>query len=531
MVKNKILIIYEDESFTRVLKDKLKGRNISIKIAGDLITALKFFEEESFDLVILDSYIKQPDGNFISYCKFVSFLKSLKSSENTHFILISSTIKPEIKSECFNSGISEVIFKPFSLEEFVIKVKNLLRNIENSKRIKDVFTTNEIIFDLVSKSVERRNILRTSKSQEYFHLVKHIFNTKLSPEGIILIESDVGGFRVYVYKKGDDEFKAYSFTGKYLIDEIGYRGNFVEDPEENIESLIYKYFSKDMKIRKFYGIRDGNLFALFINPEIELKDKLVKRDFFKSLLLSFKFTNTFIKDALEIGNSFKLLLISLAKASEANDEDTGEHVMRMKFYAEFIVRKLVEKELADFSELEIELLSHSAIVHDIGKINVDQRILFKKGRLTEEEMNEVKKHPIYGIKMLDRHPFLRLAREIILTHHEKFDGSGYPFGLKGKEIPLSGRIVSICDVYDALRAKRPYKRGYSHEKAVDTILHGDERTKPYHFDPDILKIFEENNEAFKEIYRESRLKRKRKGYKIFEKSNFTREDFKKLLNF
>jgi len=128
--------------------------------------------------------------------------------------------------------------------------------------------------------------------------------------------------------------------------------------------------------------------------------------------------------------------------------------------------------------------------------------LDKKGRLTEEEFELMKKHTLYGSLLIGDSSKFEIARKIALYHHEKYDGSGYPEGLKGDEIPLCAAIVSVVDVYDALRSERPYKPAFCHEKAVDIILNGDDRTKPEEFHPEVLKIFKEYEKEIKDLWEE-----------------------------
>jgi len=150
----------------------------------------------------------------------------------------------------------------------------------------------------------------------------------------------------------------------------------------------------------------------------------------------------------------------------------------------------------------IELLYMSAPLHDLGKVGVPDHILLKAGKLTDEEFEEMKKHTVYGHdalmiteQKLGSDTFLHYAREIAYTHQEKWDGSGYPSGLKGDEIPLAGRLMALADVYDALISKRVYKPPFPHEKAVQIIIEG----KGQHFDPDIVEAFIELQETFRNI--------------------------------
>ncbi len=139
-------------------------------------------------------------------------------------------------------------------------------------------------------------------------------------------------------------------------------------------------------------------------------------------------------------------------------------------------------------------------MHDVGKIHVHPDILRKKGPLTAEEWEEIRKHCEAGAHILGNHPRLAVAAEIALSHHEKWDGSGYPRGLREEEIPLTGRIVALADVYDALRSRRSYKPGLSHQKAVEIILQGDGRSMPDHFDPRVLDVFRKRERDFAAIY-------------------------------
>ena len=134
-------------------------------------------------------------------------------------------------------------------------------------------------------------------------------------------------------------------------------------------------------------------------------------------------------------------------------------------------------------------------------MSVDQAVLHKKGRLDDRELAEMRRHPVYGHDILVASDRLKMAAEIALYHHEQWAGTGYPRGLKGEEIPLAARIVAIADCYDALRSARPYKPSFSHEKAVDILLNGDDRLDPrVHFDPRLLSLFAGRHAEFDAIW-------------------------------
>ena len=156
------------------------------------------------------------------------------------------------------------------------------------------------------------------------------------------------------------------------------------------------------------------------------------------------------------------------------------------------------------SEEFVREIRLKAQLHDVGKIHTAPNLLRKPGALSVGEVEEIRKHTIFGARIIGDHPRLRMARNIALTHHEKWDGSGYPHGLHGEQIPVEGRILAIADHYDALRNPRVYKSAFNHETTIRIITKGDGRTLPAHFDPAVLRVFVEMAARFKEVYEELR---------------------------
>ena len=198
----------------------------------------------------------------------------------------------------------------------------------------------------------------------------------------------------------------------------------------------------------------------------------------------------------ELEQSYTDTMLRLARASRYKDEETGAHIERLSHYARSIALNI------GWDSTRAQGLFATAPMHDVGKIGVPDAVLGKQGPLTEEEWEAIKQHPLLGASLLggSASPLLEMAKEVALTHHERWDGSGYPCGLKGTKIPITGRIVMLCDLYDALRSRRPYKPAFTHVKTIDIMLNGNERTKPTHFDPNLLEAFREMHHEFDEIY-------------------------------
>jgi cyclic di-GMP phosphodiesterase len=198
----------------------------------------------------------------------------------------------------------------------------------------------------------------------------------------------------------------------------------------------------------------------------------------------------------ELERSYHDSILRLLTATRCRDHETGEHVERIAHYA----RRLAL--CTGWAAPDAERLFEAAPMHDVGKIGVPDAVLHKPGPLTDEEWRLLKRHTEIGAEVLSgsRSSLIEMARQIALTHHERWDGTGYPHALKALEIPLAGRIVMLVDQYDALRTKRPYKPALSHPAACRVMLEGDGRTLPQHFDPLLLAAFREIHSDFDDIH-------------------------------
>ncbi len=185
----------------------------------------------------------------------------------------------------------------------------------------------------------------------------------------------------------------------------------------------------------------------------------------------------------DLEQSRRQVIIRLGRAAEFKDNETGNHVIRMSQYVRLIAQA------KGMDERFIELLCSASPMHDIGKIGIPDSILRKPGKLEPDELKIMREHPVIGAEIIGHHKdeLLQMAHIVAIAHHEKWDGSGYPYHIKGEEIPLAARIVAIADVFDALTSVRPYKAAWPVERAVRTIL--DDAGK--HFDPNWMKPFQD----------------------------------------
>lgn len=214
----------------------------------------------------------------------------------------------------------------------------------------------------------------------------------------------------------------------------------------------------------------------------------------------------------QLENMQNAILVALASLAETRDDDTGQHIKRTQHYVRELATLVQDHPRFNhyLNSRIIDVLYKTSSLHDIGKVGIPDNILLKPGPLTAEEFEEMKKHTILGRNAIiaaersidTEDDFLTVAREVTAYHHERWNGKGYPAGLKGEEIPISARIMAIADVYDALTTKRVYKDAFPHEKAVEIIS----SEAGQHFDPDLTKAFLQNEKLFAEIaqkYRDS----------------------------
>ena len=265
-----------------------------------------------------------------------------------------------------------------------------------------------------------------------------------------------------------------------------YQGNFPPAVREFLAGPV-----RNFVCFRISGERPGFITAFNYPGEATEYDA----DVLRSLSVVIGSLMTLSNEVEQTEKAFIYTIEALARACEAAEEGTGQHILRVNKYAGTLAANMgLPAEL-------VQTIAYSAQMHDVGKIRVQVGILLKPGPLDEEEMGIMRMHPIYGLEILGDSPRLNVAREIAISHHENWDGSGYPYGLKGENIPLAGRIVKLADVYDALRSMRSYKLPLSHEETLMVFRNGDHRIDPaLHFDPTVLATFFKIEHILANIY-------------------------------
>ena len=280
----------------------------------------------------------------------------------------------------------------------------------------------------------------------------------------------------------------------------------ISDTENIYHSSVQYLPGNSLRLIKYFSYSD------FKNSmkKIEIISVSIFAGFFV-FILAFSFFN--VNSFRRLVRAQKAIIYSLANLSEWRDPETGSHLERTRNFSVLLARTLRKnnKHKKILTNDFIEDLYDAVPLHDIGKVGIRDDILLKNERLSREEFESMKDHVLIGRDVIQdiierfgiESTFLVVSRNICHYHHEKYNGSGYPLGLKGDEIPLEARIFALCDVYDALRSKRPYKQGLSHEETLEIIRAG----RDIHFDPDIADALLECSDEFNEIF---------ESYKLFD---------------
>ena len=508
-----ILIIEDDANICANLNDILSEDGYKIASTGTISLAKKKLTNKFYNIALLD--IKLPDGSGLELIKEIK-----KINEDIIVIVMTGFASVESSITALNEGAFAYLQKPLNMDEVKVVMQKALKMqklaIDNKFLLKKLKTLSlkdpltglynyRYLEERLSAEFKRakRNILPISIIMidiDYFKSINdtygHQCGDAILKELAVCLTDHARANDIVVRYYGGDEFlfllpdtnkEEAVIIGKRLIEKIKKHNfqskikkvkisigisNFPEDgvnTEANLLNLADAALgdAKEMggnNLSVSKGVFEENVENIIEKNEKEnvkeLKEKL------------FKMKNRVNHTLLES-------IYAFARAIKAKDNYTSEHSENMVYVVTEIGKRF------NLSNKEIENLRHAAILHDLGKIGIPDKILLKHGKLTKKEYEKIKKHPQIGAEIIRCIHFLEEIVPIILYHHERFDGLGYSLGLKGKDIPLAARIISVVDVYQALILDRPYRKAYNKKEALRAIESG----SGTQFDPDVVKVF------------------------------------------
>jgi PAS domain S-box-containing protein len=454
----RILAIDDSAEILRVVERTL-GERFECEFAGDVPEARGKLAAGDFDLALCD--IQMPGESGLDLVEELA-----AAGSETAVVLITGMDDPEVVARALELGVHGYLVKPFWPGQLLITAQTALRRraLETAEKVRRRTLEEQVQaavdrapVPIYVKDLERRYLLANRVTHELAgvepgELIGRTDAEVLPPEAEVLIrETDMRVLNRNEPSEREETFRA-------------------DNQERTFLSVKFPYLDGEGKLAGVTGV----------SAEITAQRKAEQ--------LQQDLTSAQEQAIEELRSSRQETVERLARAIEMHDAETGRHVNRMARIASYLASQL------GLDDEQILLLRAAAPMHDVGKIATPEDILRKPGALTPEEREEMERHTVIGHRILtgSESELLQMAARIALTHHEWFDGSGYPRGLAGEEIPIEGRIVAVADVFDALLSDRPYRPAMSMEKATGLIREG----RGTHFDPEVVDVlFEHLDEA------------------------------------
>ncbi len=505
-VKETVLFVDDEESILDIARAYFRSRGYKVLTASNGREAVAILLKHRIDCCFTDINMPEMDG--------LELAEYVRKHDNTVPVII-MTGYPSLNNtiQTLKNGVVDFLIKPINLRQMEICIQRVLRErkllIENiilSKEMEGKARLEKVNKELITKNKELNVINRIMSDFADLHESTDVFN-QLVDSAVMLVHADAACFYLLnestdqaipiAFSKAIDSFSSYQPSKEVKTSKSSQFFPLSEDPQ--IRTLISDVVKDDQPLliveNNGSGCLPRNIRSFMLVP-LKIRNKLMgvlsalicrgERRFVEKDLYYLSFMANKSASAMEslalyenIYNNLLATLYAFVKAIEARDPYTKQHSNRVTRLALAMARVM------GCSNEEQEILNVAGLLHDIGKIGIRDEILLKPGRLSLEEYDIIKQHPVIGADIMDNMGLWHREKLIVRCHHERFDGNGYPDKLKGDQIPGLARILSIADVYDAIASDRAYRKRMKESKILD-IIYGGAGTQ---FDPDIIDVF------------------------------------------
>jgi response regulator RpfG family c-di-GMP phosphodiesterase len=499
-----ILVVDDDPKVLEILEKTLKNKGHDVAVARDAEEALGRYKARMPDMVILDIVLPDMDGRDL-----LKIMRSVPGVDDVPALFVSANSDPETMVSALNCGADDFLVKPFSLQEFNAKVHKVLGSHESTRALAERAV--ELESEVSEKRASNEQINRELKRQ--LLAMRTLFDVSQDLNRRLDLDEMINGFALTLV--GELQLSSIAlFTIKRERDDCFYLQGVKGMDRDRMSDLTLKTGSEfaewvmsnprpqklvRRKGQKWLEVLPDARLAVFeyVTPIVvkqELKGivftgpRLSEKEFtFSELDMLQSMCNSAgigLDNARlfrELQNTYLSTVKALVSIIEAKDPYTKGHTERVADYTIALGRKM------KLSKEAIRDLAFGAVLHDIGKLVVYERVLNKRGRLSDDEWASLKKHPSIGASIIENMDFLMGTVDLVRYHHEAYDGTGYPDGLEGEQIPLGARIISVADSYDAMTTDRSYRKALSSTLALDTL-----RAKSgSQYDPEVVEYFVE----------------------------------------
>jgi response regulator RpfG family c-di-GMP phosphodiesterase len=510
-----IVLIVEDEPELRfILSAHLRAAGFDALEAADGGTGLRLAGERQPDLIIMDIGLPVLDG--------IAVTRALKNDNRTAHIpviMLTARSRSEDVVRGLEAGAQEYLGKPFDIAELLARVRTVHRLAMAHKDLDRLNSRLEAEVDLKTRRLRvlyefMRDLNRADSRDEILDLLMRCVEQATSAKRISLFMTEAGGDHLVCERAvGIDP----SIAGRIRIKDIeGITGQVFRSGK----TLAAKAYGDDTRRQRDYG-RDAFLSTPLLLTSLETQDGILgvlnvteksddspfseeEIEWIRSIADAAAIALDNVTRRIRLQQSVRVLLQTLGNLAEFRDDETTRHIERVTRMARILAEELQRE--GPYTTLVsnefVDMLVQAAPMHDIGKVGIPDEILTKPGALTDEEFQIIKVHTEIGRRVLSRAvdptcpvPLLRMCIDIAHCHHEKYDGTGYPRRIAGRDIPLSARIIALVDAYDAITSRRRYKEAKSHAEAVE-IVHEEAGR---HFDPVLVEAFLRCRDQFKQV--------------------------------